>query len=221
MKANHAVAALAGTGFIIAGFFLYNGPAAESGIGLDADATAPAKRVIHEALMVRPGQAAKPAAAPATRAPAAAPNTSAAQSRATPSNRIRIAVIDTLLTRERPVGSDGTVDHTEIVRTAFKYPLIRVDQRISASGSLLSQQEMVADHVVVQLQEGETQSDLEQVLSRQPFTAYVRHAAHTPGLFLVAFDGSDPATMGRVIQSLQGESQVIKYSEPDLIVHAF
>lgn len=131
------------------------------------------------------------------------------------------AVLETLLTTDAPVASDGSHYRTRIVRTRFKYPLVRIEARVSASGQTLSQREMVADHVLVQLQAGATRQDLEEVLSHQTgFRAYVRYAAHTPGLFLVAFDGTDVGIMDRVMRSLESETHVVARAEPDLIVRA-
>jgi hypothetical protein len=226
MRANQAIAALAGTGLLVAGALLYSQPESvppESGLGLDAHARAIApKRAIREALTARPAEA-QPASA-VGRVPAAiAPQPAAATGQGyTRPFRSSVPILEKLRSSDSPAGSDGSVDRTEIVRARFKYPLIRIEERISPSGVLLGQREMVADHVLVQLQTGATRDDLEEVLSRQiGFTAYIRYAARTPGLYLVAFDGTDPGAMSRVIRSLQSETHVIAHSEPDLIVHAF
>lgn len=225
MRINHAIAALGATAFLVVGILLVNEPG-ESGLGLDATAEAPqsGKRVIHEALMARPPARVAPAIAhpgATERGPASAPDPVSAKRFRTPF-RSPLSVLETLFTTVTPAGSDGSSNRTQIVRARFKYPLIRIEETLSPAGDSVYRQEMVADHVLVQLQSGATRGDLEELLQRQSgFTAYVRFAARTPGLFLVAFDGTDPAAMGRVIRSLESESHVVAHSEPDLIVHAF
>jgi hypothetical protein len=227
MRVNQAIAALAATGILIAGILLYNQPenlAPESGLGLDATASAPFQaRHIREAQMAPPEQQGVVPAAATARNPASAPVPATARgTRFRKSFKSPLSVLETLLTNDMPAASDGSHLRTQIVRTHFKYPLVRIEAQVSPSGDLIAEREMVADHVLVQLQAGATRQDLEEVLAHQTgFTAYVRYAAHTPGLFLVAFDGTDLRAMERVILSLTSERHVIARSEPDLIVHAF
>lgn len=51
----------------------------------------------------------------------------------------------------------GQKTHTRILQTQFKYPYIRTEEIIDASnGALIVRAKMVADHFLVNLQEGET-----------------------------------------------------------------
>jgi hypothetical protein len=223
MRANHAIAALAATGMLIVGVLLYIQPeslSSESGLGLDASAEAPAQpKVIREAQMAPPEEVQTTAAA-AERNPSSVRERVGSGFRR--SLRRTIPVLETLLTIDAPTRSDGSRYRTQIVRTEFKYPLIRVETQISASGEAISTRQMVADHVLVKLQDGSSQKDLEDILSRQRAgSVYIRKAAHTPGLFLVAFDGTDVGAMDRVIRTLESETHVVARSEPDLIVRAF
>jgi hypothetical protein len=225
MRANHAIAAIAFAGILTVAAILYTQPdalAPESGLGLDATASTPSgPKHIREAQMAPPGEQSKNEPAARNRGPASTEAAHAVGALRRPF-RAPFKVLETLLTRDAPAGADGSHFRTQIVRTGFKYPLIRIEERVSADGRLLGEREMVADHVLVKLQDGATRGDLEDVLSRQTgSTVAIRRAAHTPGLFLVSFDGLDPTAMERVMRSLGSETHVIARTEPDLIVHAF
>jgi hypothetical protein len=136
-------------------------------------------------------------------------------------HRSVLRVFETLVTTESAPFRDGSHIRTQIVRARFKYPLVRIEERIAPSGEALAKREMVADHVIVQLQDGATVADLQSVLDRQgSFSAQIRKAVESRGLFLVAFDGVDPGRMEQVIKTLESERQVIAHSEPDYIVRA-
>src|SRR4051812_29615468 len=106
--------------------------------------------------------------------------------------RSRLPVLQTLSSSITNSAGDGSVVRTWIVRARFKYPLVRIEERLSAAGEPLAEREMVADHVLVQLQEGASAEDLQAVLAHQGrFEAHIRKAIQSPGLYLVAFDGTD------------------------------
>src|SRR4051812_45859666 len=118
MRANHAIAAVAFTGLLTVGALLYNQPetlAPESGLGLDATASAPAvKRHIREAQLAPPEQQSRAEQTAADRAPA---STEAAVRTATLHRAFRtpFKALETLLTRDAPAAADGSHFHTEIV----------------------------------------------------------------------------------------------------------
>src|SRR6185295_9971937 len=154
MRANYAVVFIAVSGLLAAGSLLYKQPASlapESGLGLDATASAPPPRKhIREAQLARPEQASARPPVATDRSPASSQSESPVSALRRPF-KTPFKILETLLTRDAPPNSDGSHVRTQIVRTVFKYPLLRIEERVSADGSLLGTREMVADHVLVQL----------------------------------------------------------------------
>src|SRR5215210_1996161 len=70
-----------------------------------------------------------------------------------------------VLTKDYPPDADGQVKRVTILRTAMKYPLIRVEETLVREGHagqqrVIDRKEMVADHVLVKLQPGLGENDL-------------------------------------------------------------
>jgi hypothetical protein len=223
MKTNAYLAGVAVGLMLVAAALLYKQPETEAVAvsGSEAETAAGAVRGVPAGVKPAILPVRGPASAPGeVEEPAPIPATVKLRNNPRQAFHSPLSVLETLISVDGPQAGDGSRTRTQIVRTHFKYPLIRIEERVSATGDPLAGREMVADHVLVQLQQGATLADLQDVLSRQAgFTAYVRRAASTPGLYLVAFDGMDLRAMDRVIQSLVSEKHVVADSEPDLIVH--
>ena len=120
-----------------------------------------------------------------------------------------------------PADAAGHFQRVSLYRTDMKYPLIRVEESLSrgANGeeTVLSQQAAVADHIMVGLQAGATESNLAQ-LAAQNGASIVK----TPvvALYLVQLPNPDINTLPRAIQTFGQFNGVLKYAEADSIVQA-
>lgn len=135
----------------------------------------------------------------------------------------RFAAGKVLAERERPIpGLAGRFQRQRLVRSDFKYPLLRVDEvisRVSGSDELLERQTAyVADHVMVKVRPGVDEKRLVQALAR--FGAAVRDRKPASGLWLVSFTDAGLDTVPRVLAEIARAGDLVHVAEPDYIVHA-
>jgi hypothetical protein len=118
-------------------------------------------------------------------------------------------------------GSSNLVRRTRIIKTTFKYPLWRVEERLvrhpkTGAETVVGRSTMVANHVLIRLQAGVDAGRLK-VLAGE-FGAHIIRTLRSPGLYLVGVQGADPDTVPRLLASLNREKTVIRYAEPDHII---
>lgn len=110
-----------------------------------------------------------------------------------------------------------------VMKTDFKYPLIRVAQawyidpsknNDAGSAEFVAESAMVADHFMLQLNEDAPADEVEAFLKDQG--AYVRDAHLESSMLLIGFDGVDPHSMGRILSAIQKNAWV-KSVSPDYI----
>ena len=103
----------------------------------------------------------------------------------------------------------------------MKYPLLRVEDVMApgANGQpvVVSEQAVVADHIIVQLLPGSNQAELEQ-LAAQNGAALVK--TPKPGLYLVQLPNPDLGTVPQAIQAYGQFKGLLKYAEADSVVHS-
>jgi hypothetical protein len=68
--------------------------------------------------------------------------------------------------RETKLDESGKVKRERLVRTDFKYPVLRVTEVVTKEGQVLSQQAMVADHILIRLREGVSEENLAGLLAK-------------------------------------------------------
>jgi hypothetical protein len=131
---------------------------------------------------------------------------------------------------ETPRDRDGNFKRIRTIQTSFKYPLLRIVERFGpgpgqAGDRLLSETAMVADHVLVQVPDGVSRSQLSRVAAR--YGGQIRRALlpanvdAEPTLFLVAFDGTDPLALDRMLKALRAEGEIVRSAGPDFIARPY
>ena len=129
---------------------------------------------------------------------------------------------DLLASEENLVGHSDIVERTSIFRTDFKYPYIRVSERLlyddQHQEQILSVNAMVADHLIVKVQEGTDETALSQLASQ--YNGTVSKAMYAKNMYIVELEDHNIDTVTMAIQSLQQEANQIAYSEPDYLVFA-
>ncbi len=123
--------------------------------------------------------------------------------------------------RESPPGSDGLSRRTRLLELESKYPFVRVEEtrrHDPPQGEPLTvwRVAMVADHILVRLHPGATETMLE-TLNRQ-FGATIRRRLQRDNHYLVAFDSFDLETVPRRIEDYRASPMVAEVVEPDYLV---
>lgn len=129
---------------------------------------------------------------------------------------------ETVSLSETEPDADGHFKRIRVLKTGFKYPLLRIEDDLqknfsSGSESLVKRHSMVADHVIVKLEARYTQEDLQRFVSGQGFE--IRKAAPEAGIFLVSFEWREPAAMEKALQTIK-KSKIAGVAEPDYILRA-
>lgn len=124
--------------------------------------------------------------------------------------------------QEFPPDTEGNVRRVRLIRTDFKYPLVRVEEtfRPDGRGGYAPRprvQVVVADHVMVKVRP-EAEGALADAVVRAGGT--IRQKLAAPHLYLVAFSAPDLDTVPRGITALEAFSNVVEYAEPDGLAQA-
>lgn len=130
--------------------------------------------------------------------------------------------VDVLAQEDSAPDPEGHFVRVKIVRTAMKYPLVRIEERrqrepSSGDETVLGTVSMVADHVMLRLEPGYTSQDLESVASQLGMK--IRKAGAASRVFLVSFEATDVHALERSIASLK-RSRMVGSPEPDYLVTA-
>ncbi len=130
---------------------------------------------------------------------------------------------DVVEMRESDPDNEGRITRTRLVRTNFKYPLIRVEERVQTDDlaeqeEIISQQSMVADHVMVRVQPGVGEIELSEMVGQHGYV--IRKKMYAPDMYLVEMLDAGLDSIDEAVASLRDETAIIKYAEADCIVHA-
>jgi subtilisin family serine protease len=164
-----------------------------------------------------PSSAPAPVNAPTARvaAPAATDGTAA-----TAADEDRLGAETVVTVVESAPEADGQTTRTTIVRADFKYPLVRIEERVAPAAAgrparVTSHLAMVADHLLVRVPVGQTEQTLGAAVAAVGCSVRsFRPASH---LALVAFDAARPEAMAETRAKLE---RLGLPAEPDYIVHA-
>ncbi len=124
-------------------------------------------------------------------------------------------------TRPIATGADGRPKRVSVYQTDFKYPFLRVEETLSPDGAeqkVVSQQVMVADHLMVRVTPGTDAAQLDQHLAQLGLS--IRKRIPNSDYILVALPSADIATYDKALASLQSGSGPLLYAEPDYIAQA-
>lgn len=107
-----------------------------------------------------------------------------------------------------------------LVRTDFKYPLVRVEDRLQlpkegGEPRLMHQSAMVADHVLVKLNQGFTKTNLLTVI--QPMGGRVRKELPASKVYLIELPDVSIDAVSLALQKLRAPA--LSSAEPDYLVH--
>ena len=126
-----------------------------------------------------------------------------------------------VLSRSESITADGKILRVRIVKTDFKYPLLRIENVIAkdpqtGAETLTAQTAMVADHVLVKSKPGVEAADFQALLARTGAT--LRRRIPNSDLFIVEFPAPGPNTVPDAVKALGAEAKFVQYAEPDYIV---
>ena len=116
--------------------------------------------------------------------------------------------------------SRGRYLKVDILKTDFKYPMIRVAETRQVntekpdSDTVTARSAMVADHLIVRWRLNANPEEIQKFLTSQK--AEIRDADAESNITLVSFDGSDPRAMGHYMNSFQSSALVDSVS-PDYL----
>lgn len=126
-----------------------------------------------------------------------------------------------VLSRSESKSADGKILRVRVVKTDFKYPLLRVEDVITkdpqtGAESLTKQTVMVADHVLVKTKPGVEAGDFQAMLARAGAT--LLRKIPNSDLCLVQFPAPRTNTVPDAVKVLGAEANFVLYAEPDYIV---
>lgn len=116
----------------------------------------------------------------------------------------------------------GDFKRTQVMRTSFQYPFIRIEEGLHQNFStgevnVTQSVAMVADHLMVQLQPGYSVTDLAEFAQKLGYR--IRSTVPFSKIYLVTFSGKNPDSLTQA-QSQLNKSQIVEISEPDYLVQA-
>ena len=143
------------------------------------------------------------------------------RSRATVSATQETAVddADVLETRETEPDERGHFQRTSLTRTKLKYPLVRTEETVEQAVALqhphtVAEKSMVGDHVLVKVQPGTTDQEVEGLAAK--YGGHIRKKMYAPNMWIIAFSNATLDTVPSAMQALSAEPTVV-YSEPDYL----
>ncbi|OVE75658.1 hypothetical protein BVX97_03940, partial [bacterium E08(2017)] len=141
----------------------------------------------------------------------------------TVNKRDPFADAEVLELRESEPDAKGHITRVKLLRTQSKYPLVRVEEKISVDSStrretVISHTAMIADHIVVRLKPGQTEDNLRALNLKHG--ADIRKDMGKRSTYLVEFTGADADTVAEAVEAYEREAQLISYAEPDYVVYA-
>jgi hypothetical protein len=124
---------------------------------------------------------------------------------------------------EKSTDSGEMTRRRRIVRTDGKYPLVYVEDLVrvdpdDGTENVHVQKEMVADHIVVKLQEGATEADLAALNARHGGEVRRKLRVPGPGTYLIAFRALNLDTVIRAVETYAAEADAVCHAGPDHIV---
>jgi subtilisin family serine protease len=118
---------------------------------------------------------------------------------------------------EVPGPQDGQATRVRILETGFKYPFVRTEEVLdSATGQLLSREEMVADHILVTLAEGE--DPLALLTSLGSDAVFMERVTPDVPLYRLHLSSASAEALPKALEATADAGSVL-LAEPDFIVH--
>ncbi len=140
---------------------------------------------------------------------------------ASPSGRFQPAARDSIVEQRITDLSPERKKRELLVRAAGKYPFRRVEEILAKnedSWSIAARTEMVADHVLVKLQEGKAEADLQALAARHGWS--VLRPLTLPGCWIVRLQTPSLDAVPQAVFVLSAETGTLAYVEPDYFSYA-
>jgi hypothetical protein len=115
------------------------------------------------------------------------------------------------------------IKRIKILKTDFKYPLIRSEERIQRNPMTgeerrIERRDMVANHLIVKLQPDRAVSDLQPL--NASWGAHIERTLVPPRTFIVAFNNPDPLAFTQILDAYNSRKDLVAYAEPNFVSHA-
>ena len=132
----------------------------------------------------------------------------------------RFAGSEILSTYETDPDQEGNFTRVDILKTDFKYPLIKMRERwhldpTTGKSILTGRSAMVADHVLVTLRPGISQDQFVSFLAQNNWSILKRMPYS--GIYLVSIEGTDPTALDQALNVLRDHPEIVARSSPDYI----
>lgn len=128
-----------------------------------------------------------------------------------------------VMERSTPPNAQGEFRKLRLIETGEKYPFVRIEEswlKDAATGkeTLVRSEAMVADHVMVQLHEGQTRETLEVFVKQAG--GEIRRQVGRSKVYLVSTPKVSLDEIDRVLGVMRAPGSPARTAEPDFIVHA-
>jgi parallel beta-helix repeat protein len=135
----------------------------------------------------------------------------------------RFAGAEQIESRESTPDAGGRITRTRLLRTDFKYPLVRVEETVTkdtqtGEETLIKQSAMVGDHIMVKVRPETSAAQIDEVARKHG--GQVLRKMSAPNLYLVEFPGAGIDAVPKGIQALVQESNAVVNAEPNFIGQA-
>ncbi len=128
----------------------------------------------------------------------------------------RYADARVLAQAQKPAEHGATKRVTLAEVADFKYPTLLISEVVTDGSNVVSQSAIVGDHIMVELQPGKGQADLEALNAQLGGT--IRRALYPPRIFLVAFTNATLDTVDNAVAAYGATTNIVLYAEPDGII---
>ena len=121
------------------------------------------------------------------------------------------------------VATDGKQHRVRLLKTDFRYPLLRVEEDLTAPKAggepeITKQKAMVADHLLVKAAEGVDKTRLSE--SVKALGGSVMNQIPGSDVYLLSIPAKDGQSLPRAVEAINLLKGIVAYAEPDFIVHS-
>lgn len=115
-------------------------------------------------------------------------------------------------------GEGGATNRLTLAEVVdIKYPVLLISEVVADGSNVVSQSAVVGDHIIVKLQEGKVQADLETLNAQLGGT--IRRTLYTPRTYLVSFTNATLYTVDNAVAAYSADTNIVLYAEPDGLMH--
>lgn len=134
----------------------------------------------------------------------------------------QFAQAEVVESRESAPDTDGIVERIRVVKTAMKYPYVRIVEKVRAGAAAgeapVNFTAAVADHMLVRVREGLAEEKVATIADQHGFS--VRKKMLAPDTYLIAFGDCSIDALPTAVEAFTEEANAVQYAEPDFVVFA-